>query len=81
MTVSWRRSALGAEAVVGTDARDGGTSASFVPHEPQKLEPGGLSCRQALHVIDCGAPHWWQNRLSAGRTAPQLRQAKLKEVP
>jgi hypothetical protein len=80
MTVSWRRSALGAEAVVDA-ARDVGGAASIAPHEPQKLEPGGLSCRQAPHVIDCGSPHWLQNRLSAGRTAPQLRQAKLKEVP
>jgi hypothetical protein len=78
MTVSWRRSGLGAETALDAcvNAPDGGiAAASFAPQELQKLEPGALSCWQASHVIDCGAPHWLQNRLPADNTAPQLRHA------
>jgi hypothetical protein len=60
MTVSWRRSALGAKAGLdaGVEGWDGGIAAeSFAPQKLQKLAPAGFSRWQAPHVIDCGAPH------------------------
>jgi hypothetical protein len=45
-----------------------------VPQALQKREPGALSCRQAGQTVPCGAPQWLQNRLSADKVAPQLRQ-------
>jgi hypothetical protein len=79
--VSWRRSALATPAGSGrvAPACDGGGGvASFAPQALQKLEPGTLSCRQAGQTIPCGAPQWLQNRLSADKFAPQLRQAMAK---
>jgi hypothetical protein len=80
MTVSWRRSALGAEA--GAAAGEGGgvsaCDASRPPQELQKFAPTGFSCPQAAQPTGCGAPHWLQKRLPAGNAAPHWRQAKGK---
>jgi hypothetical protein len=76
MTVSCRRSARGCALVdggVGAPACAGGRTNNFSPQELQNFAPGGFSCRQLAQVSGCGAPHWLQKRLAAGKALPQLR--------
>ena len=77
MTVSWRRSAEGADAGVCRVGCGDFSTSSFAPHWLQKREPALLACWQAGHMTACAAPHWWQNRLRASNSAPQLRQVTV----
>jgi hypothetical protein len=76
MTVSCRRSARGCALVDGgrgAPSRAWARTNNFSPHELQNFAPGGFSCQQLPQVSGCGAPHWLQKRLAAGKALPQLR--------
>src|SRR5262249_31450439 len=73
ITVIWRRSAMGRSPVESPETRGLARSTRLTPHSGQNLASCTLAWRQAGQTWRAAAPHWAQNLLPSGQSAPQLR--------